>query len=42
MKTIKCVKCGHDVVINISNAIDENGEVFVCPNCGQKFRYADK
>lgn len=42
MKTIKCVKCGYDVVINISNAIDENGEVFVCPNCGQKFRYVDK
>jgi uncharacterized protein YbaR (Trm112 family) len=42
MVIIKCPKCQHDVEINIANAIDENGEVFLCPNCGMKFRYTDK
>jgi len=42
MIKIKCPKCHIDVEINIANSIDENGEVFICPNCGQKFRYTEK
>lgn len=42
MDKVKCINCGYDVEINIANACDENGEVFECPNCGFKFRYADK
>ena len=42
MKTVKCVKCGAENVINISKALDEDGEVFKCGHCGYLFRYADK
>lgn len=42
MVIIKCVNCGNDTEINIAKAIDENGEVFICPNCGKTFRYTDK
>lgn len=42
MKKVKCVKCGAEVEINISKALDEDGEVFRCPHCKQKFRYTDK
>jgi DNA-directed RNA polymerase subunit RPC12/RpoP len=42
MEHVKCVKCGYDVEINIAKAIDEEGEVFRCPNCGFKFRYTDR
>lgn len=42
MEKVKCVKCGSENEIDISKAIDENGEVFICPNCGQKFRYTHK
>lgn len=42
MKKVKCIRCGTEVEINIINAIDEEGEVFKCPNCGQVFRYAEK
>lgn len=42
MKQVKCVNCGGQVTIDIAKAIDENGEVFVCPHCGFKFRYCDK
>lgn len=42
MEKVKCVKCHNDVEINIANAQDEDGEVFICPNCGQTFRYAKK
>lgn len=42
MTIIKCVHCGSDVEINIAKAIDEDGEVFKCPHCGRKFRYAEK
>ena len=42
MTKIKCPKCQNEVEINISNAIDENGEVFRCQNCGQVFRYTNK
>lgn len=40
MKKIKCPKCQQEVEINISNAVDEEGEVFMCLNCKNKFRYA--
>ena len=39
---IKCPTCKKDVEINIAKAIDEEGEVFRCQNCGQVFRYTDK
>lgn len=39
MIKIKCPKCKQEININISNAVDENGEIFMC-NCGYKFRYA--
>lgn len=39
---VKCVKCGNNVELDISKAIDENGEVFLCPHCGLTFRYAEK
>lgn len=42
MERVKCVRCGSEVEINISNAMDEEGEVFKCPNCGFKFRYTHK
>jgi predicted RNA-binding Zn-ribbon protein involved in translation (DUF1610 family) len=42
MEKIKCIKCNNEVKIDISKAIDEDGETFVCPNCGQKFRYTNK
>lgn len=42
MEYVKCPKCGHDVEINIANATDENGEEFMCKNCGFNFRYAKK
>ena len=42
MIKIQCPKCKNEVEINIANAIDENGEVFRCKNCGQIFRYTNK
>lgn len=42
MKKVKCINCNNEVEINIANAIDSEGEVFECPNCGQKFRYTEK
>lgn len=42
MEHIKCVRCGRDTEIDISKAIDENGEVFKCKHCGLEFRYAKK
>lgn len=40
MNIIKCPKCSNEIQINISNAIDEFGEVFKCHNCGYLLRYA--
>ena len=42
MVHVKCPICGYDVEINISKAVDEEGEEFICPNCGFIFRFADK
>jgi predicted RNA-binding Zn-ribbon protein involved in translation (DUF1610 family) len=41
MLKVKCPKCGGDVIIDISKAVDSEGEVFKCPNCGWDLRYAD-
>jgi len=42
MIIINCPKCGNKVKINISNAIDEFGEVYNCPTCHYMFRYTEK
>lgn len=42
MKIINCPKCNEEVELDISRAIDEEGEVFVCHHCGWSFRYAKK
>lgn len=42
MEYVKCAKCGKETEINISHAIDVDGEVFKCQHCGYKFRYACK
>ena len=39
---IKCPKCHKDVEIDIAKAIDENGEVFMCPHCKFSFRYTKR
>lgn len=39
---MKCVKCNNEVKLDISKALDEEGEVFKCPHCGYMFRYADQ
>ena len=38
---INCPKCKQEMEITISNAIDEEGEVFKCEHCGWLFRYAN-
>ena len=40
MTTISCPICKQNVTIDISKAIDEEGEVFECPHCNSDFRYA--
>ena len=40
MELVKCVRCGKEVTIDISNAKDSEGEVFDCPNGCLCFRYA--
>lgn len=40
MEYVKCPKCKEETEIDISNAIDEEGEVFNCQHCGYPFRYA--
>jgi len=40
MNTIPCPKCRKEVCVDISKAVDEHGEVFVCSHCGWNFRYA--
>lgn len=42
MKEIKCPKCNREVEINISNAIDENAESYMCPHCHFIFRFCNK
>ena len=40
MHIIKCPKCRSALEINITSAIDEDGEVFICSHCNYHFRYA--
>lgn len=42
MGKIKCVKCGKETEIDISNALDENGEVFKCEHCGYPFMHTNR
>ena len=36
---ITCPKCGKETECTISDAVDENGEVFRCKHCGYHFIY---
>lgn len=40
-KKIKCPKCNNLVEIDIAKAVDEEGECFLCSNCGFIFRYVE-
>ncbi len=40
MTVIKCPFCGEDVEIDLTKALDEEGEVYKCPHCGKLFRFA--
>ena len=42
MNIVNCPKCNKSIEIDISKAIDELGEVYMCPNCKWKLRYTDK
>ena len=42
MEMVKCPKCQKEVKIDLTNAVDEEGEVFKCPYCNYEFRYALK
>lgn len=42
MTVINCPFCEKEVVLNIVNTYDEDGEVFRCPHCKEKFRYTLK
>ena len=42
MTTIECPHCKYPNTIDIVKAVDENGEEFICVNCGKHFRYAQK
>jgi DNA-directed RNA polymerase subunit RPC12/RpoP len=42
MEKVRCINCGSAVAIDISRALDENGEEFRCPHCGFVFRYAKR
>lgn len=41
-RTIKCPRCKTDVDIDISRAIDMDGEIFRCDNCGFPFMYTEE
>jgi transposase-like protein len=41
MKKVKCPKCKSDVPLDISKAVDADGEVFRCKNCNYLFRYVE-
>ena len=39
MKTIKCPNCKDNVIIDLSKAIDFDGEVYQCQKCKTKIIY---
>ena len=40
MHLINCPHCNKQVQIILSNALDEEGETYMCPECRKLFRYA--
>ena len=42
MEKIICPKCGSEITVDISKAIDENGEIFLCKSCVAIFVEIDK
>ena len=40
MKIILCPSCKKENKIDISNAIDTEGEIFMCCHCNYKFYYS--
>lgn len=42
MIKMKCPKCQQEIEINITKAVDEEGEIFRCSYCNCEFRYVDK
>jgi predicted RNA-binding Zn-ribbon protein involved in translation (DUF1610 family) len=41
-KIVNCPKCGEQVNIDISKAVDEDGEAYICPKCKYIFRFTEK
>lgn len=41
-KKIVCPKCNQEFEITISNAVDEDGEVYICPKCHWAIRYVSE
>lgn len=39
---INCPKCYKETEFFLNEAVDENGEIYVCKNCGYKFRFVEK
>ena len=39
---INCPKCGKETEFFLHEAIDEDGEVFMCKHCKNFFRYTDR
>lgn len=39
---VHCPKCGGEVKIDISRAVDTEAEVFMCPECKYRFRFTEK
>lgn len=39
---IKCPNCGKEIELFIHEAIDEDGEVFLCKHCKKPFRYTER
>jgi DNA-directed RNA polymerase subunit RPC12/RpoP len=34
---MNCPKCNKEIELDVSKALDERGEIFICPHCGYKF-----
>ena len=41
MEAIKCFNCDQEFEVDIRNALDENGVLFQCPNCGKLIIYGE-
>ncbi len=42
MKTVTCPICGNDVIVDVSKAIDENAEFYLCDRCHATVMYAGR